>query len=386
MADSTITGVTPDNKTRVNLLDLGLSAMQDFVLSLGEPKYRSQQLIQWIHQRGVLDLDQMTNLSKVFRQRLAEETETLLPEVALDRVASDGTRKWLLRLSDGNIIEAVYIPEPNRGTLCVSSQVGCALNCSFCSTGKQGFNRNLSLAEIISQVWLAYHTLAQEGKGQKLTNVVMMGMGEPLLNYQPVLHSMQLMMDDLAYGLSKYRVTLSTSGVIPAMKQLQQDSICALAVSLHAPNDELRNQLVPINKKYPLKQLMQICREYYGSESKRKVTFEYVMLDGINDTIEHAKQLAKLVANVPCKMNLIPFNPFDQANYKRSTDRAIKMFQQYLVSHGVDTWIRRTRGEDIDAACGQLAGDFKDRTGRHARWQRTGRLIPIKDEHAQATE
>ena len=193
-------------------------------------------------------------------------------------------------------------------------------------------------------------------------------------------------MDDLAYGLSKYRVTLSTSGVIPAMKDLQRDSICALAVSLHAPNDELRNELVPINKKYPLKQLMQVCRDFYRDEPKRKVTFEYVMLDGVNDTIEHAKQLAKLVANVPCKMNLIPFNPFDQANYKRSTERAIKMFQQYLVSHGVDTWIRRTRGEDIDAACGQLAGDFKDRTGRHARWQRTGRLIPVKDEHTQTAE
>ncbi|MDF1761757.1 MAG: 23S rRNA (adenine(2503)-C(2))-methyltransferase RlmN [Coxiellaceae bacterium] len=376
-----------DVKTEpVNLLDFGLSAMQDFVLSLGEPKYRSQQLIQWIHQRGVIDLDQMTNLSKAFRQRLREVTHTVLPEVALDRVATDGTRKWLLRLDDGNIIEMVYIPEPNRGTLCVSSQVGCALNCSFCSTGKQGFNRNLRLSEIISQVWMAYHTLAQEGKGQKLTNVVMMGMGEPLLNYQPVLAAMELMMDDLAYGLSKYRVTLSTSGVLPAMKDLQRDSICALAVSLHAPNDELRNELVPINKKYPLKQLMQVCRDFYRDEPKRKVTFEYVMLDGVNDTIEHAKQLAKLVANVPCKMNLIPFNPFDQANYKRSTERAIKMFQQYLVSHGVDTWIRRTRGEDIDAACGQLAGDFKDRTGRHARWQRTGRLIPVKDEHTQTAE
>lgn len=370
----------------VNLLDFGLSAMQDFVLSLGEPKYRSQQLIQWIHQRGVIDLDQMTNISKAFRQRLREVTQTVLPEVALDRVATDGTRKWLLRLDDGNIIEMVYIPEPNRGTLCVSSQVGCALNCSFCSTGKQGFNRNLRLSEIISQVWMAYHTLAKEGKGQKLTNVVMMGMGEPLLNYQPVLAAMELMMDDLAYGLSKYRVTLSTSGVIPAMKDLQRDSICALAVSLHAPNDELRNQLVPINKKYPLKQLMQVCRDFYRDEPKRKVTFEYVMLDGVNDSLEHAKQLAKLVANVPCKMNLIPFNPFDQANYKRSTERAIKMFQQYLVSHGVDTWIRRTRGEDIDAACGQLAGDFKDRTGRHERWQRTGRLIPVKDEHTQAAK
>ncbi len=373
-------------KNPINLLNMGVSAMQSFVLSLGESKFRAQQLIQWVHQHGVLDLDQMTNLSKAFRQRLADMTDTQLPEVALDRTASDGTRKWLLRLDDGNIIEMVYIPEPNRGTLCVSSQVGCALNCSFCSTGKQGFNRNLSLAEIISQVWLAYHSLAREGNGQKLTNVVMMGMGEPLLNYQPVLQAMELMMHDWAYGLSKYRVTLSTSGVIPAMLQLKQDSICALAVSLHAPNDELRNQLVPINKKYPLKQLMQVCREYYPDQPKRKVTFEYVMLDGVNDTIAHAKQLAKLVANVPCKMNLIPFNPFDQASYQRSSDQAIAAFQQYLVSHGVDTWVRRTRGEDIDAACGQLAGDFKDRTGRHARWQRTGRLIPIKEERASVNQ
>lgn len=369
-----------DTNPRCNLLGLGLSAMQDWVVSLGQPKFRAQQIIQWVHQRGVLDVMRMTNLSQAFRDQLLASACTDLPEVALDRTASDGTRKWLLRLDDGNIIETVYIPEPNRGTLCVSSQVGCALNCSFCSTGKQGFNRNLRLDEIIAQVWIAYHALAREGGLQKLTNVVMMGMGEPLLNYQPVVQAMELMMHDWAYGLSKYRVTLSTSGVLPAMADLSRDSQCALAVSLHAPNDELRNELVPINKKYPLKQLMQACKDFFKNQPKRKVTFEYVMLADVNDTLEHAKQLAKLVADVPCKMNLIPFNPFERTQYQRSSGNAIARFQQYLVDHGVDTWVRRTRGDDIDAACGQLAGDFSDKTGRHQRWLKTGRLVPIKDE------
>lgn len=366
--------------SKVNLLGMGVSAMQQWAVSLGQPKYRAQQLIQWVHQRGVTDFDDMTNLSQSFRQQLHDIASTCLPEVALDRTADDGTRKWLLRLDDGNIIEMVYIPEPNRGTLCVSSQIGCALNCSFCSTGKQGFNRNLRLDEVIAQVWLAYHSLAREGSGQKLTNVVMMGMGEPLLNYAVVVDAMELMMHDWAFGLSKYRVTLSTSGVIPAMQQLAQDSECALAVSLHAPNDELRNELVPINKKYPLAKLMQTCRDYFQRQPKRKVTFEYVMLAGINDKLIHAKQLAKLVANVPCKMNLIPFNPFDGASYQRSSPKVIAAFQQYLVSHGVDTWVRRTRGDEIDAACGQLAGDFNDKTGRHQRWLRTGRLIPVRED------
>jgi 23S rRNA (adenine2503-C2)-methyltransferase len=368
-------------KAPVNLLDYSIPAMKRFVRDLGEPEFRATQLIKWLHQQRVDDIHAMTNLSKVFREKLISTAIVKEPEIALDRTAKDGTRKWLLRLHDGNMIETVYIPEPNRGTLCVSSQVGCALNCSFCSTGKEGFNRNLTQGEIIAQVRMAVRLLALEtDPPRKLTNVVMMGMGEPLLNYDPVVGAMDLMMHDHAYGLSKYRVTLSTSGVLPKMAQLKKDSLCALAVSLHAPIDSLRDQLVPINKKHPLKELMALCKAYYENEPRRKVTFEYVMLDGINDQIEHAKALAKLVADVPCKMNLIPFNPFDGSGYNTSSKNAVSRFQDYLVKHGVDTWVRRTRGEDIDAACGQLAGDFKDRTGRHARWQKTGKLIPIKME------
>lgn len=365
--------------TKINLLDKGLKQMEAFVLTIGEPKYRAQQLLHWIHQRGVTDFNQMTNLSKSLRQKLQDSAEIKVPEVILERSSADGTYKWLLRLDDGNAIETVYIPEKTRGTLCVSSQVGCALNCSFCSTGKQGFNRNLSLAEIIAQVWIAVRTLAPEGldKNHAVTNVVMMGMGEPLLNYKPVVDAMALMMSDIAYGLSKYRVTLSTAGVIPAMRQLRKDSDCALAVSLHASNDELRNQLVPLNKKYPLKELMSVCREYFLNEKKREVTFEYVMLDGVNDQIEHAKQLVDLVKNVPCKVNLIPFNPFPQTDYKTTPWPQIEKFQRYLMKAGVSTWVRKTRGDDIDAACGQLAGEFTDRTGRHQRWLRTGKLVPI---------
>jgi 23S rRNA (adenine2503-C2)-methyltransferase len=361
---------------KLNLLDLGMSQMQAWVQTLGLPAYRASQLIKWIHQVGLTDFAQMTNLSKSLRDKLTACAEVKPLDVALDRTASDGTRKWLLRLADGNMIETVYIPEPNRGTLCVSSQVGCALNCSFCSTGKQGFNRNLSLAEIIGQVWHAYHQLRQEGEGRKLTNVVMMGMGEPLLNYDKVVQALELMMHDWAYGLSKYRVTLSTSGVLPAMEKLKAESNCALAVSLHAPTDALRNELVPLNKKYPLKELMAVCRDYFAKEPKRCVTFEYVMLDGVNDQMSHAKALVRLLAGMPCKMNLIPFNPFPNSHYQRSNEKQLLAFQKYLVAHGVDTWIRRTRGDDIDAACGQLAGDFSDRTGRHERWKKSGRLVP----------
>lgn len=360
--------------TMPNLLNASRTDLIDLMRAWGEPRFRVNQLIQWIHQRGVIDVDQMSNLSKAFRAKLSAETRINAPEIIIDKKASDGTRKWLIRLDDGNAIETVFIPEKTRGTLCVSSQVGCALNCSFCSTGKEGFNRNLSLAEIIGQVWVAVRQL--EGTEFKVTNVVMMGMGEPLLNYKPVLAAMDLMMDDLAYGLSKYRVTLSTSGVIPQMLQLKKDSICSLAVSLHAPTNELRNQLVPINKKYPLEVLMPLCREYFPKDSKRVVTFEYVMLKGVNDTLTHAKQLIRLLDNMPCKMNLIPFNPFPKSNYETSDPETVAAFQHRLTAAGVKTWVRKTRGDDIDAACGQLAGDFKDRTGRHARWQKTGRLVP----------
>lgn len=363
---------------KINLLNLSHQAMEDFVLALGEPSYRAQQLLQWVHQRGTTDFNQMTNLSKSLRQQLTEQTEVRPLTLALEQVSFDGTYKWLFRLHDGNAIETVFIPEPNRGTLCVSSQVGCALNCSFCSTGKEGFNRNLSLAEIIGQVWMAVRLLAaKKDKQYALTNVVMMGMGEPLLNYRNVVDAMELMMSDYVYGLSKYRVTLSTSGVVPAMQRLCHESEVALAVSLHAPNDLLRDELVPLNRKYPLHELLAVCRDYFPRFSKRKVTFEYVMLEGVNDSFEHARQLVRLLKSIPCKVNLIPFNSFPKTVYRTSSESTILRFQQCLVDAEIPTWVRRTRGNDIDGACGQLAGRIRDLTGRHLRWQKTGRLVPV---------
>lgn len=356
----------------INLLDQSPQQLEALFKEWGEPRFRVTQLISWVHQKRVVDFDQMLNFSKTLRERLKQETIIKFPRVAYHNVAKDGTAKWLFTLDDGNKIETVFIPTTDRGTLCVSSQVGCALNCSFCSTGKQGFNRNLTLGEIIAQLWVANETC-------KVTNVVMMGMGEPLLNYDPVVAAMNLMMSDNAYGLSKYRVTLSTSGVLPAMDRLKQDTKAALAVSLHAPTDALRDTLVPINKKYPLKQLMDTCRRYFEKEPRRQVTFEYVMLKDINDSLTHAKQLIRLLDNMPCKMNLIPFNPFPGTQYETSTPERINAFQKRLMGAGIQTYVRRTRGDDIDAACGQLAGDFKDRTGRHARWQETGRLVPISE-------
>ncbi|PHQ78407.1 MAG: 23S rRNA (adenine(2503)-C(2))-methyltransferase RlmN [Coxiella sp. (in: Bacteria)] len=365
MTDITIT-------QRVNILDLSPKRLEEFFESLGEPRYRVMQIIKWIHQQRATSFDEMTNLSKALRDKLKRVAVITFPKVVYHKQAQDGTAKWLFELDDGNKIETVYIPSSDRGTLCVSSQVGCALNCSFCSTGKQGFNRNLTLGEIIAQVWVARETC-------HVTNVVMMGMGEPLLNYDNVVAAMDLMMDDEAYGLSKYRVTLSTSGVLPAMKRLQKDSQAALAVSLHAATDDLRNQLVPINKKYPLAELMAVCRDYFKGAKKRVVTFEYVMMDGINDSLTQAKQLIRLLDNMPCKVNLIPFNPFAKTNYRTSSPEAIDAFQQRLIGAGIQTWVRRTRGEEIDAACGQLAGDFTDRTGRHERWVKTGILIPQQE-------
>lgn len=356
-----------------NLLNFSRSELAQLLNSWGEPAFRADQLMQWIHQRGVMDFDEMSNLSKNFREKLKKDACIQVMDTIADQIASDGTRKWLFKLYDGNAIETVFIPEKTRGTLCVSSQVGCALNCSFCSTGKEGFNRNLSLAEIIGQLFLAVQKLKESN--QVITNIVMMGMGEPLLNYQPVIGAMELMMHDLAYGLSKYRVTLSTSGVVPMMQQLKKDSVCSLAVSLHAPTNELREQLVPINKKYPLEVLMPVCRDYFPKDSKRSIVFEYVMLKGINDSLTHAKQLIRLLDNMPCKVNLIPFNPFPGTNYECSDLETVIAFQDRLTAAGVKTWVRKTRGEDIDGACGQLAGDFKDRTGRNARWQKTGKLV-----------
>lgn len=357
---------------KTNLLNFNHQQLRDYMHELGEKPFRAQQLMQWIHQAGLTDFSQMNNLGKGLRQRLAEIAEIRLPEIISSQKSSDGTHKWLLKLDCGNCIETVFIPETKRGTLCVSSQVGCGLNCSFCSTAKQGFNRNLSTAEIIGQVWVAVRELSQQNGAhdKNVTNVVMMGMGEPLLNFDYVVAAMDIMMDDYAYGLSKRRVTLSTSGVIPEMERLREASPVSLAVSLHAPNDELRNQLVPINKKYPLVQLMDICKRYFQNESKRVVTFEYVMLKDVNDQPEHAVQLIKLLRNVPAKVNLIPFNPFPMTQYERSSQKTIDAFRDQLVAKGINTITRKTRGDDIDAACGQLAGEFKDRTSRSQRWQK----------------
>lgn len=357
---------------KVNLLDYNYLDMRELLVSWEEKPYRAQQLMQWIHQVGLHDFSQMTNLGKALQKKLSELAVITLPEITSCQKSQDGTHKWLIKLSCGNCIETVFIPEARRGTLCVSSQVGCALNCSFCSTGKQGFNRNLTTAEIIGQVWLAVRALSEEdgAHDRHITNVVMMGMGEPLLNYDNVVSAMDMMMDDYAYGLAKRRVTLSTSGVLPELERLRERSPVALAVSLHAPNDELRNELVPINKKYPLAQLMALCKNYFKGDHKRKITFEYVMLKGVNDQPEHAIQLAKLLADVPAKVNLIPFNPFPLTQYQRSSQATIDAFREKLATKGIHTITRKTRGDDIDAACGQLAGDVMDRTSRSARWQK----------------
>jgi len=371
--------MTADVAEKINLLDLSANEFERFVVDiLKQPRFRATQLIQWIHRDGVTDFDAMTNLSKALRAQLKEIACIRAPEVAYENKSADGTYKWLLRMSDGNCIETVLIPDKNRATLCVSSQVGCALNCSFCATGKQGFNRNLSIAEIIGQVWVAVRATSPDGltKGRQITNIVMMGMGEPLLNYDAVLASMQFMLSDDAYNFSKYRVTLSTSGVVPQMQRLAKDIDVALAVSLHAPDDKLRNQLVPLNKKYPLDVLMPLCRDYFSEQKRRSVTFEYVMLDGVNDQLSHAKALAKLCRGISCKINLIPFNPFPKSNYRTSQPEVIDAFQNYMINAGFNTRVRRRRGDDIEAACGQLAGEFTDRTGRHQRWLKTGRLVP----------
>jgi 23S rRNA (adenine2503-C2)-methyltransferase len=355
--------------TKTNLLGLDRKGMEDFFLTLGEKSYRAQQVLKWIHFQGVSDIKSMTNLSKSLRTKLEEVAEIRLPEIAYESTAHDDTQKWLLRLSDGNCIEAVYIPEKSRGTLCVSSQVGCTLNCDFCSTGKQGFSRNLTTAEIISQLWVVARSLSRENglHDRAVTNVVMMGMGEPLLNFDSVVSAMNIMLDDFAYGLSKRRVTLSTAGVVPAMKQLREVSDVALAVSLHAPNDELRNVLVPLNKKYPLKELMAVCKEYFKDDNRRYVTMEYVMLAGVNDSPKHAKELITLLQDVRAKVNLIPFNPFPSTIYKRSDQATIDQFRETLMAAGINAITRKTRGDDIDAACGQLVGQVKDRTRRSER-------------------
>lgn len=349
----------------VNLLDFDLKGLTDYFQSIGEKPFRAKQVLRWLHQYGAENFEQMTDLAKSLRSKLSEVAEIRPPKLIAEQASADGTRKFLLEVGPGNRVETVFIPEDTRGTLCVSTQVGCALECSFCSTGRQGFNRNLSVAEIIGQLWWANKALGRDPKGERvISNVVLMGMGEPLLNFDNTVTAVSLMLDDHAYGLSRRRVTVSTSGVVPAMDRLAAQMPVALALSLHAPNDALRDELVPINRKYPLDVLLAACRRYLEVAPRDFITMEYVMLDGVNDRPEHAKQLIELVRDVPCKFNLIPFNPFPNSGYRRSTPGAVRRFAAQLAAAGIVTTTRKTRGDDIDAACGQLAGEVDDKTRR----------------------
>ena len=347
----------------VNLIGLDATGLEGYFAELGEKPFRARQLMRWIHQRGESDFVQMSDLAKRLREKLGAAASVDAPVIVGDTLAGDGTRKWLLKVDERNAVEAVFIPETNRGTLCVSSQAGCVLDCAFCSTGKQGFNRNLSTAEIVGQLWLANRLLGGE---RPVSNVVMMGMGEPLLNLDNVIPALRIMLDDNAYGLSRRRVTVSTSGVIPGMDQLRDECPVALAVSLHAPNDALRDQLVPVNKKYPLKDLIAACNRYLEKAPRDFITMEYVMLDGVNDADEHAKELVQLAKRVRCKFNLIPFNPFPASEFGRSSAERIRRFAGILQRADLTVTTRKTRGDDIAAACGQLAGDVADRTRRQA--------------------
>ncbi|MDA7691564.1 23S rRNA (adenine(2503)-C(2))-methyltransferase RlmN [Methylophilaceae bacterium] len=354
-----------------NLLDLNRIELTEYIQKFGHKPFRAKQLLKWIYHFGERDFSQMTDLAVPFRNSLNEMSEIKIPEIELDHLSADGTRKWLLDMGTKNGIETVFIPEKNRGTLCVSSQVGCALECTFCSTGRQGFNRNLTSSEIIGQLWLANDKLREQEnykilkKDERIvTNIVMMGMGEPLANYKHVVHALEMMLDDSIYGLSRRKVTLSTSGLVPAIDKLSHDCPVSLAISLHAPNNELRNEIVPINKKYPLDELMRSCIAYIERAPRDFITFEYVMLDNINDTINHAKELIALIKDVPSKINLIPFNPFPKSGYSCSNKIKIKDFQKVLIDSGIVTTIRKTRGDDIDAACGQLIGQVQDKTKR----------------------
>jgi 23S rRNA (adenine2503-C2)-methyltransferase len=352
----------------VNLLDFDAERLAGFFTEIGEKPFRARQVMRWIHQFGQAEFENMSDLSKDLRTKLLSSALVQAPSVMADSTATDGTRKWLLSVGAANGIETVFIPETGRGTLCVSSQVGCALECAFCSTGRQGFNRNLTVAEIIGQLWWANRALGATPRGERvISNVVMMGMGEPLANFDNVVSAMKIMLDDYGYGLSRRRVTLSTSGMVPAMDRLAEQLPVALAVSLHAPDDELRDRLVPINKKYPLKQLMAACKRYIKVAPRDFVTFEYVMLDGVNDSVEQATQLVALVKGVSCKFNLIPFNPFPDSGFERSSPERIGAFRDVLMRAGLVTTTRKTRGDDIDGACGQLAGQVQDRTQRKAR-------------------
>jgi 23S rRNA (adenine2503-C2)-methyltransferase len=364
---------------KINLLDYDRQGLREVFAQLGEKPYRAEQVMKWIYHRRVTEFAEMTDVGKALRDKLENATEIAPPKTLFETQAADGTYKWLLGMdgpfdglrAGGNAVEAVFIPETSRGTLCVSSQVGCGLNCQFCSTGTQGFNRNLSSAEIIGQVFVAAKHLGNVPHHQrKLTNVVMMGMGEPLLNFDNVVRAMSVMRDDLGFGLANKRVTLSTAGLVPMIDKLSEASDVSLAVSLHAPNDELRTELVPLNKKYPIDELLAACARYAQRRPRTTITFEYTMLDGVNDKPEHARQLIKLMRRLPAKVNLIPFNPFHGTRFKRSEETTIRAFQKILLDADVLTMVRRTRGEDIDAACGQLKGQVMDRTRRQAEFRR----------------
>jgi 23S rRNA (adenine2503-C2)-methyltransferase len=364
----------------LNLLGLDRKRFEALCAEMGEKPFRARQIMRWMHQAGVSDFGAMTDVSRLFRERIAASATIAAPEVLRDTTAPDGTRKWLFDVGTGNAIESVYIPEGDvddgtpaeeaagrryRGTLCVSSQAGCALECSFCSTGRQGFNRNLTAAEIVGQLWHASRSLAATlGIERPITNVVMMGMGEPLANFDNVVAAMQLMLDDHAYGISRRRLTLSTSGLVPAIDRLREACPVALAVSLHAPNDALRDQLVPINRKYPIRELLDACLRYIEKAPRDFVTFEYVMLAGVNDSVANARELVRTVKPVPCKINLIPFNPFPDSGYRRSGSEAVSAFRDVLTQAGLTATVRKTRGDSIDAACGQLAGRVQDKTRR----------------------
>jgi len=356
---------------KVNLLGLSYEQMEAFFALLGEKRFRAQQVLKWIHHLGAESIEEMTNVSKKLRAVLEKLCEIKAPEVVWQKDSHDGTRKWALRVTGGSLVEAVFIPDGERGTLCVSSQVGCSLDCSFCSTGKQGFQRDLKMSEIIGQVWLAaksFDSLKPNAK-RRVTNVVMMGMGEPLLNFDNVVNAMNIMMHDYGYGISKRRVTLSTSGVVPALRKLSSVTDVSLAISLHAPNDELRNELVPINRKYPIAELLEACLNYMEDvpDTHRVTTVEYTLINEVNDSVEQAKELAKLLKDFPCKINLIPFNPFDLSDYRRPSRNRVKRFQDILIENGFIATVRTTRGDDIDAACGQLAGQVADKTRRAER-------------------
>jgi 23S rRNA (adenine2503-C2)-methyltransferase len=346
-------------ETKTNLLDLDCRGMEAFFQALDSKAFHARNVFKWIHKHGVVDFAAMTDISKRLRAQLQAVAEVRLPELIYEQPAPDGTRKWLLELRDGQRIETVHIPDAGRSTLCVSSQVGCALDCAFCSTARQGFNRNLSVAEIIGQVWIATREL-----GAPPSNIVMMGMGEPLANFDALVPAMNIMQDDLAYMVSKYRVTVSTSGIVPALRKLRELADISLAVSLHAPDNALRDELVPINRKYPLQELIPACREFVRGDRRRKVTWEYVMLDGVNDSLQHAKALIRLLEGTPSKVNLIPFNPFPGAHYRASPPQRVEEFRQRLKRSGLIATVRKTRGDEIDAACGQLVGRVKDRSRR----------------------